>query len=91
MEKSKSKRKAKPAVLPEQFKSLDEAAEFWDAHDSADYEGLMSDVDCEVDIKTETYLVQLDGDLYRKVRAIARKKGVPTESLVNRWVGEKAS
>ena len=89
----KNKRKAESSLdpLPEHFKSLEEAAEFWDEHDSADYEDLMSDVDCEVDIERKTYLVRLDGELYRKVHAITRKKGVPAEKLINLWVDEKAS
>ena len=77
--------------LPEHFDSLEQAAEFWDAHDSADYEDHMTDVEFEVDIKKRTYLIPLDGELYRKVQAAARKKGVPAETLVNRWIEEKAS
>lgn len=77
--------------LPEEFNSLDEAAEFWDTHDSADYEEFMRDVEFEVDIKQRTYLVSLDGGLYQKVSAIAREKGIPTETLVNLWIEEKAS
>jgi glycosyltransferase involved in cell wall biosynthesis len=34
--------------LPEHFASAEEAAAFWDTHDSADYEDYMSDADCEV-------------------------------------------
>ena len=77
--------------LPEHFDSLEQAAEFWDTHDSADYEDHMTDVEFEVDIKKRTYLISLDGELYRKVQAAARKKGVPAETLVNRWIEEKAS
>ena len=51
----------------------------------------MTDVEFEVDIKRRTYLISLDGELYRKVYAIARKKGIPAETLVNRWIEEKAS
>ncbi len=91
MEKNKRKAEKARDPLPEHFKSLEEAAEFWDEHDSADYEDLMSDVDFEVDIKRKTYLVRLDGEVYRKVRAVARKRGVPAEELVNHWVDEKAS
>jgi hypothetical protein len=75
--------------LPEQFHSLEEAAEFWDTHDSADYEDYMSDIEYEGDIKYRTYLVALDTNLYQKVRAMAEKKGVPAETLVNQWVQEK--
>jgi hypothetical protein len=47
--------------LPEHFDSLEQAAEFWDAHDSADCEEQMTDVEVEVDIKKRTYLISLDG------------------------------
>jgi hypothetical protein len=77
--------------LPAHFSSAEEAAEFWDIHDSADYEEHMKDVDVEIDIRKRTFLISLDGDLYRKVRAIATEKGVPTEHLVNLWIEEKAS
>lgn len=89
--KSKIKERKHRDPLPEHFASVEEAAEFWDTHDSADYEEFMQDVECEVDIKRRTYLVSLDGDLYRKVRAIAQEKGVPADALVNLWVEEKAS
>ena len=89
--KSKTEAKKRRTPLPEHFASLEDAAEFWDTHDSADYEDLMVDADFEVDIKKRTYLISLDGDLYRKVQTIARKKGVAAETLVNRWIEEKAS
>ena len=89
--KSKAKTTKRRDPLPEHFSSLEEAAEFWDTHDSTDYEEYMTDVKCDYDIKKRTYLVSLDGNLYRKVQAIARKKGVPAEKLVNLWIEEKAS
>lgn len=46
--------------LPEHFDDLEQAAEFWDTHDSADYEDQMTDVECEVDIKKRTYLASLE-------------------------------
>ncbi|MGB9178181.1 MAG: CopG family antitoxin [Pyrinomonadaceae bacterium] len=92
MANKRSKVKAKqPDPLPEEFNSIDEAAEFWDTHSSADYEEFMEDVEFEVDIKQRTYLVSLDGGLYQKVSAIARERGIPTETLVNLWIEEKAS
>ena len=75
--------------LPEHFKTLEEAGEFWDTHDSADYEENFKDVDCEFDIKKRTHLISMDGSLYNEVRAVARKKRIPTEKLVTRWIKEK--
>jgi hypothetical protein len=45
MKESKKKRKRDP--LPEEFGSLEEAGEFWDTHDSTDYEEYMKDVRVE--------------------------------------------
>jgi hypothetical protein len=88
--KSKTGVKRRPP-LPEHFESLEQAADFWGTHDSADYEDHMTEVEFEVDIKKRTYLISLDGELYRKVQAVARKKGIAAETLVNRWIEEKAS
>lgn len=77
--------------LPEHFATIEEAAEFWDTHDSADYEEYMRDVECRVNIKRRTYMISLDSDLYRKLRVIAKERGVKPETLVNLWLQEKAS
>ena len=90
MANTRSKNGQRRDPLPEHFRSLDEAAEFWDTHDSADYEEYMRDVECEVDIQRRVHLVSLDSDLYRKVSAIAQARGVSAETLVNLWVQEKA-
>jgi hypothetical protein len=76
--------------LPEHFRSLEDAGKFWDTHDSADYEEHFKDVECEVDLKRRVYLVPIESALYRKVRTIARKKGISCETLLNLWVQEKA-
>lgn len=86
--KTKKKRSAKKRdPLPEHFDSLEEAAEFWDTHDSADYDEYFVDVDFEVNLKKRNLLV--DGRLYDEVRAIAKKKRIPPEKLVTRWIKEK--
>ncbi|MCA1615505.1 MAG: BrnA antitoxin family protein [Acidobacteria bacterium] len=87
--KSKPKKRRDP--LPEHFGSPEEAADFWDTHDSADYEDYMSDVECQVNIKRRAYMISLDSDLYGKLRAIAKDRGVKPETLVNLWIQEKAS
>ena len=75
--------------LPEHFDNLEEAAEFWDTHDSGDYEEYFKDVECKFDIKKRTHLISMDGTLYDEVRAIAKKKRIPADKLVSRWIKEK--
>ena len=62
---------------------------FWDTHDSGDYEEYFTDVECRFDIKKKTHLISLDGSLYKEVSAVAKKKRIPTEKLVTRWIKEK--
>jgi CopG antitoxin of type II toxin-antitoxin system len=73
--------------LPKHFASVEEAADFWDTHDSAEYDEHFVDVNFEVDLKKRSLTV--DGKLYNDVRAVARKKRIPTERLVTRWIKEK--
>lgn len=91
MANTKNKPKKHNSSLPKHFASLEEAGDFWDVNDSADYEEYLQDVEYEVDIKQRMYLVSLDGDLFRRVSTIARDKGIAPETLVNLWVQEKAS
>lgn len=89
MENAKSSTKKSRDPLSKHFSSLEEAAEFWDTHDSGEYEEFMEDVKCEFDIKKTTHLISIDGILYDKVRAIAKKKRVPADKLLTRWIEEK--
>jgi hypothetical protein len=89
MAKSKEKKQRDP--LPEHFSSLEDAAEFWDTHDSEDYAEYFKDVECEVDIKQRVYEVAVDSDLFKKVSRIARKQRLSPEKLINRWLRERAT
>jgi hypothetical protein len=83
--------KKRSDAMPTHFQTPEEAGQFWDSHDSADYEKQMVVAECEIDIQRKTYLVPLDSDLYWKVQSIARKKGISVETLLNKWIMEKAS
>lgn len=61
----KVKKKTDP--LPERFISLKEAAEFWDKHDSADYEEYMCEVVCEVKIARRIFILS-EEDLAQQVK-----------------------
>ena len=89
MQKEKSKQKKKRDPVPESFDSLAEAAEFWDTHDSADYEDIMEDVDFEVDINRHIYFVPVAESVFEIVREKARSQGVSTETMVNLLLREQ--
>ncbi len=40
--------------LPDEFRTIEEATEFWDTHSVVDYEDLQQDTDFEVELRSET-------------------------------------
>ena len=89
MTNAKSKRTKARDPLPEHFNTIEEAAEFWDTHSTADYEEYFEEVNCQFDIKKRTHLISIDGAVYDRIRAIAKKKRIPADKLVSRWIKEK--
>lgn len=83
MQKEKSRPTKKRDILPEDFLSISEAANFWDDHDSTDYEDAMKDVDFQVDIKRRVYLVPIAGPVLDALRKKAGAQGLSTETMVN--------
>ncbi len=84
------KRKAKVDPVPEEFATVEAAAEFWDQHDATDYlEHTRAVEDVVVAIKRRGYLVALEPALARELSQAARQRGISTEALVNLWLQEK--
>jgi len=71
--------------------SYKEIGEFWDSHDLRDYWGKTRRASIEVDLQSERTYYPLDGVLSEKLRAIALKRGISPETLLNLWVQEKIS
>ena len=75
--------KKKQGAVPDTFSSVLEAADFWDSHDSADYEDIMEPVDFEVNIRRRICMVPVAGDILEGLREKAICQGLSTETLVN--------
>lgn len=75
--------------IPKHFGSVEEAAEFWDSHDLADYWDLTREAHFEVDIQRRAFLTALEPQLAKRLTDLARKQGVSTETLINVWLTEK--
>ena len=84
-----SENKKRRDSIPESFASIEEAAEFWDNHSTADYEDQMHDVHFDVNIQQRTFLVPIEGGLAKDIMAIAEQEGLGLETLVNLWLREK--
>ncbi len=81
--------KKKPDPIPDHFESVEEAAEFWDSHDLADYQDSTTEAEFEVDIRRRVYLTALEPGLAKQLTVIAHRQGISTETLINVWLTEK--
>ena len=70
----KSKKDRDP--IPEHFKTLDEAAEFWDSHDLADYWDQTSEVNFELDLQRRVSVTASEPELAKKLANRAQKDDV---------------
>ncbi len=75
--------------IPEEFASYEEAAEFWDAHDTTDYLDDFETVAVEVDFKHRRYEVEIDEDLVMVLREHAQQRGVALSQLVSDMLREQ--
>jgi len=76
-----TKKKADP--IPEEFNSYEEAAEFWDTHDTADYPDQFEVIAVEAKFKRRRYEVEIDEDVIKLLRQRAQKLGVSVSYLTN--------
>ena len=76
-------------LIPENFESLEAAADFWDDHDFSDYWDQTSEVTFDVDVDRRVILVPLEQSLARQLADVARKQGLSTETLANLWLSER--
>ena len=75
--------------IPEEFDSYEEAAQFWDTHDTTDYADAFRTVEVESEFRSRHYEVVLEEEVIRKLRAQARQKGVTVSRLASDLLREQ--
>ena len=69
--------------------SYREIGEFWDEHDVAEFWDKTKEASFEVDIEDEVTYYAIDRVLSHGIQALAQKRGVSADALVNLWLQEK--
>ena len=75
--------------IPDEFEGYEEAAEFWDTHDTTDYPDAFRTVEVESEFRHRHYEVELEEEVIRKLRAQARQKGVTVSRLASDLLREQ--
>ncbi len=77
------KNKSKP------FNTYEEAAEWFNSHDMADFEDQLKPVDFKFDLRKNRDWVELEREIAVHLRKIAIEKKIPTRILVNQMLKER--
>ncbi len=70
-------------------RSYTEIGEFWDEHDLSDFWGKTRKAKFDVDIESEVTYYPIEKSLSEKIQSLARKQGVPSDTLINLWLEQK--
>jgi hypothetical protein len=70
--------------IPDEFSTYEEAAEFWDTHDTTDYPDAFRTVEVtQSELRQRHYEVEIDSDVIKKLRAQAKRKRVSLGNLAS--------
>ncbi len=75
--------------LPDEFSSYEEAAEFWETHDTTDYPDSFETVAVQSELKRRRYEVEIDEELMNVLAELAQRRGVAVSELVSGMLREK--
>ena len=75
--------------LPEEFRSEEEAAEFWDTHSITDYEEFLEPVPVQVDIKRRHFEIEVDEESFLALRDSAKRQHKPVKQLASEILKQK--
>jgi predicted DNA binding CopG/RHH family protein len=75
--------------IPDQFASYEEAAEFWDTHDTTDYADSFETVPVEAEFRRRRYEVEIDEETMKVLNEQAAKRGVPVSNVLSELLREK--
>ena len=77
-------RKRKPIdPIPEEFASYEEAAKFWDTHDTTDYPDAFRTVEVKAKFGSRHYEIEVEADIVKALQIKARRKKVTVSHLAS--------
>ena len=75
--------KKKTDPIPDEFGSYEEAAEFWDKHDTTKYLQNSRPIKVISELRERRYEIAIDENVAQVLRKAARKKGVTPSQLAS--------
>jgi len=76
-------RKKQIDPIPEEFANYQDAAEFWDAHDTTDYPAEFRTVSIVSKLRNRCYQIPIAPDVVKALEARARRRGITLGRLTS--------
>lgn len=77
--------------IPDEFSTYEEAAEFWDTHDTTDYQDAFRSVEVEPELRQRHYEVEIEAAVMKQLRARAKRKRVSLSKLASDLLRQQLS
>jgi len=77
--------------IPDEFSTYEEAAEFWDTHDTTDYPEFFEDVEIEAEFRNRHYEIEIDEAIIKILQKQAQKLGISVTRLINEILRKQTS
>ncbi|MBW1743501.1 MAG: hypothetical protein JRJ47_08760 [Deltaproteobacteria bacterium] len=71
------------------FKTYEEAGKWFDTQDMSDYDDKLRPVDFHFDLRKNREWVELEREIAKIVRKLAKKQNIPTRKLVNELLRDR--
>ena len=75
--------------IPEQFSSYEEAAEFWDSHETTDYLDDFETIPVESQLQQRHYEVEIEATLFEILSQEAQNRNITVKTLINNCLKER--
>jgi hypothetical protein len=75
--------------LAEEFRSDEEAADFWDKHSTTDYEEFLEPVELEAEIQRRRFEIEVDEESFLSLRDTAKRQQKPVKQLASEILKQK--
>ena len=67
-------------------RTLEEMAEFWDTHSTADYDNQTMEVEVEFEPTASLNVVRIEPELMHELWKIAQERQISAQTLINVWL-----
>jgi len=77
--------------IPDEFASYEEAAEFWDAHDTTDYPDAFQTVDVHAEFQKRRYEIEVEEDVIKALKKRSSMLGISVSHLASDMLRKQIS